>query len=60
MLPMYYLLILSDGAHSHIAALGLACSAVAGPLAYLATPDWSLPFAGLAGGSVAYLLFNKT
>lgn len=35
MAPMYYLLILTGGVRDRIAALGLACGAVAGPLAYL-------------------------
>ena len=59
MVPMYYLLILSGSARERVAAVGLACGAVAGPIAYLATPEWSVPLAGLAGGSVAYLLLRK-
>ncbi len=59
MVPMYYLLILSGSVRERIAAFGLACGAVAGPLAYLFTPEWSVPLGGLAGGSVAYLLLRK-
>lgn len=58
MVPMYYLLILAGSVRDRVAAAGLACGAVAGPLAYLLTPDWSLPLSGLAGGSAAYLLLR--
>ena len=59
MVPMYYLLILSGSVRERVAAFGLACGAVAGPLAYLVTPEWSVPLGGLAGGSVAYLLLRR-
>jgi predicted branched-subunit amino acid permease len=52
--PMYYLLILTGAVRDRIAALGLACGAVAGPLAYLATPEWSVPLGGVAGGTFAF------
>jgi len=60
MVPMYYLLILTGAVRERIAALGLACGALAGPLAYLATPQWSVPLAGLTGGTLAYLVFKRT
>ena len=59
MVPIYYLLILSGSVRERVAAFGLACGAVAGPLAYLLTPDWSLPLSGLGGGTLAYLLLRK-
>lgn len=59
MVPMYYLLILTGAVRDRIAALGLACGALAGPLAYLATPQWSVPLAGLTGGTLAYLIVRK-
>lgn len=58
MAPMYYLLILTGAVRERIAALGLACGAVAGPIAYLVTPDWSVVLGGLAGGTVAFLLLR--
>lgn len=57
--PVYYVLILTGAVRDRVAALGLACGAVAGPLAYLATPDWSVLAGGLAGGTAAYLLLRK-
>ncbi|HEX7220600.1 MAG TPA: AzlC family ABC transporter permease [Burkholderiales bacterium] len=60
MVPMYYLLILTGAVQNRSAALGLACGAIAGPLAYLASPEWSVPLAGLAGGSAAYLILKRT
>lgn len=59
MVPMYYLLILTGAVRERIAALGLACGAVAGPLAYLATPEWSVPLGGLVGGTAAYVLLRR-
>ena len=58
MVPMYYLLILSGAVRERIAALGLACGAVAGPLAYFVTPQWSVVLGGLSGGTAAYLLLR--
>ena len=60
MVPMYYLLILTGAVRDRRAALGLACGAVAGPLAHLATPEWSVPLAGLVGGTAAYLILKRT
>jgi predicted branched-subunit amino acid permease len=60
MVPMYYLLILTGAVRDRVAALGLACGALAGPLAYLATPEWSVPLGGLAGGTLAYFILRKT
>lgn len=57
--PVYYVLILTGAVRDRVAALGLACGAVAGPLAYLATPDWSVLAGGLAGGTAAYLLLRR-
>ena len=54
MVPVYYLLILLGAARERVAAFGLACGAIAGPLAYLATPDWSVVLGGLGGGTLAY------
>jgi len=59
MVPMYYLLILTGAVRERVAALGLACGAVAGPLAYMVSPEWSVPLGGIAGGSVAYALLRK-
>ena len=58
MAPMYYLLILSGGVRDRAAALGLACGALAGPLAYLVSPDWSVLIAGFTGGTLAYALLR--
>ncbi len=57
--PMYYLLILTGAVRDRVAALGLACGALAGPLAYLVSPQWSVPLGGLAGGSLAYALLRR-
>ncbi len=57
--PIYYLLILTGAVRERVAALGLTCGAVAGPLAYLATPEWSVVAGGIVGGTAAYLLLRK-
>jgi predicted branched-subunit amino acid permease len=57
--PVYYVLILTGAVRDRVAALGLACGAIAGPLAYLATPDWSVVAGGLAGGTAAYLFLRR-
>ncbi len=59
MVPMYYVLILAGAVRDRIAALGLACGAIAGPLAYLVVPAWSVVLGGLAGGTAAYLLVRR-
>lgn len=59
MAPMYYLLILVGSVSNRTAALGLACGALAGPLAYLATPQWSVLAGGFAGGTLAYLILRR-
>lgn len=58
MAPMYYLLVLLGGVRERAAALGLACGAAAGPLAYLATPAWSVLVAGFVGGTLAFLILR--
>ena len=57
--PMYYLLILTGAVRDRVAALGLACGAFAGPLAYLVSPQWSVPLGGLAGGTLAFALLRR-
>jgi len=59
MVPMYYLLILASGAHERVAAIGLACGAVAGPLMQLVTPEWGVVITGLVGGTIAYAFIKK-
>jgi hypothetical protein len=39
-------------------ALALTCGAIAGPLFHLLTPEWSVIFAGVVGGTLAFGL-NK-
>ena len=60
MVPIYYLLILTGAVRDRVAALGLACGALAGPLAYLASPQWGVPLAGLGGGTMAYLILRRS
>lgn len=53
---VYFFVILIGEVHSRLAAIALACGAVAGPLLYLLTPQWSVLAAGFAGGTIAFLV----
>ena len=53
---VYFFVILIGEVQGRRAATALACGAVAGPLFYLLTPQWSVLAAGLAGGTVAFLI----
>jgi predicted branched-subunit amino acid permease len=59
MAPMYYLLILLGAIRDRAAALALACGALAGPIAYLASPAWSVLLGGFVGGTLAYAVLRK-
>ena len=52
--PVYFLVILVGDVRTLLAACALACGAVAGPLFHLLSPEWSVPLAGLVGGTFAY------
>lgn len=56
--PVYFLLILSGEVRDRLWVLALACGALAGPLAHLLSPQWSVMLAGLVGGTVAFLAFR--
>ena len=52
--PLYFVLILTGETRTRHGVLALACGAVAGPLIYLAAPQWSVLLGGLIGGTVAW------
>ena len=54
--PTYYILILLGSVRERATAYALACGAIAGPVAFLHAPQWSVLIAGLAGGTLAYVL----
>jgi predicted branched-subunit amino acid permease len=54
--PVYFLVILIGDARTRLAAVALACGAVAGPLFHLVSPQWSVLAAGFAGGTLAYYI----
>jgi predicted branched-subunit amino acid permease len=51
--PLYFLVMLV-GEMRRATATALVCGAVCGPLFYLANPQWSVPLAGVVGGTLAY------
>ena len=56
--PLYFVLILSAEYRNRLAFASILCGAVAGPLLYAVTPQWSILLAGAGGGTAAYFLFR--
>jgi len=54
--PLYFTLLFLQDLGGRRKRLALALGAGMGPLAFLATPDWSLLLTGLVGGSIAFAL----
>jgi predicted branched-subunit amino acid permease len=54
--PVYFIVVLAGDVRGRMMALSLALGAIAGPLSYLYTPQWSVLVAGLAGGTLAFAL----
>jgi predicted branched-subunit amino acid permease len=52
--PLYFVLILTGETRTRHGVVALACGAVAGPLTYLASPQWSVLLGGLVGGTLAW------
>ncbi|MFN7086014.1 MAG: AzlC family ABC transporter permease [Burkholderiales bacterium] len=57
--PVYFLVILIGDVRTRLAALALACGAVAGPSFYLMNAQWSVLLAGIVGGTAAYLIHRR-
>lgn len=51
--PLYFMLLLLGECRNRGRVVAIAVGAVAGPVFYLLTPEWSLPLAGLLGGTAA-------
>ena len=54
--PVYFVVLLIGDARTAIAVCALVCGAIAGPLAHLVNPQWSVLLAGFAGGTAAYAI----
>jgi predicted branched-subunit amino acid permease len=54
--PVYFFVILVGDVRTRLAAVALACGAVAGPLFHLLSPQWSVMLAGFVGGTLAYYI----
>ncbi len=54
--PLYFMLLLLGECRHRRRAVAVGVGAVAGPALYLLTPEWSLPLAGLLGGTAAMML----
>ncbi|MCW5604587.1 MAG: AzlC family ABC transporter permease [Burkholderiales bacterium] len=57
--PVYFLVILVGDARTRLAAVALVCGALAGPLFYLLSPQWSVLLSGFVGGTAAYLIQRR-
>jgi predicted branched-subunit amino acid permease len=54
--PVYFMLVIAGDVRIPSRVIAALLGAVAGPLLYMATPDWSLLLTGLGAGSLAYVL----
>lgn len=54
--PVFFIIVLAGDIRGRMMAASLALGAIAGPLAYLYTPQWSVLVAGLGGGTLAFAL----
>ncbi len=54
--PLYFVLILTGETRTLHGVVALAFGAIAGPLVYLAAPQWSVLLGGLIGGTLAWVL----
>jgi predicted branched-subunit amino acid permease len=54
--PVYFIIVLGGDIRSRMMGTALAFGAIAGPVAYLYTPQWSVLVAGLFGGTLAFML----
>ena len=57
--PIYFMLVFAADLRDRMKVYALALGAVLGPALHLLTPDWGLLLAGLAGGSLAFVLGRK-
>jgi predicted branched-subunit amino acid permease len=57
--PIYFLLLLTADLRLRLQRLALAAGAIAGPLAHLVTPEWSVIVGGVVGGTVAFVLHES-
>jgi len=54
--PVYFMLVVAGDVRGVSRILAAVLGALAGPLLYLAVPDWSLLLAGVGAGSLAYFI----
>lgn len=57
--PVYFVIFLIVEVRTRMVAIALTCGGIAGPLLYLATPQWSVLLAGFIGGTLAYMINRK-
>lgn len=57
--PVYFFVLLIGEARSALAVWALACGALAGPLIYMASPQWSVLLSGVLGGTLAYFIHKR-
>ena len=57
--PLYFFLILIVDARDKLTGVALTCGALAGPLCHLLTPQWGVLLAGVAGGTLAFVVHKS-
>jgi predicted branched-subunit amino acid permease len=57
--PVYFVVILIGDLRTRLAALALACGALAGPLFHLVSAQWGILLSGFVGGTIAYLIQRR-
>ena len=57
--PVYFFVILIGDVRTRLAAVALACGALAGPLFHLVSAQWGILLSGFVGGTIAYLIQRR-
>ena len=54
--PIYFFCMMIGAMKDLATSISVVLGTILGPIIYLITPEWSLLFAGVIGGSVAFVL----
>ena len=57
--PVYFLCMMISAMNNIKTVIAISSGALLGPIFYLATPEWSILIAGIAGGSMAFFIKDK-
>ena len=54
--PIYFLCMMIGASKTIQITLSVALGAILGPIFYFFSPEWSILFGGIVGGSIAFLI----